>query len=244
MVRFEKPRKLLVKLSGEALGGDSGRGYAFDVVSYIATQLLALIKQDLQVAVVVGAGNVFRGDMLSSGSSDFALGKVPADQVGMLGTVMNGLVLQDAIQAQGGQATLFATHSMPSMTEPYVVQHVRESMKSGEICLCVGGTGNPLFTTDSAAALRGIELEVDLVVKATQVDGVYDSDPLAADSNAKKFDRLSLDQAIRNELGVMDLTALVLCRDHRVPIVVYKLMDSEALLQISQGTTYGTLVHP
>lgn len=191
--------------------------------------------------VVVGAGNIFRGHDLTQAALSYPLRRVVADQIGMLGTVINAMVLSEALEEAGVSTRVFATHEVVTVAEGYKVKTAKRALENGEVVFCAGGTGNPLFTTDTAACLRGIELEVDVVLKGTKVDGVYDRDPVN-DETAEKKSTLTYDEIIGQQLQVMDLSAILLCREHKMPLVVYKLMATGALERICKGEPEGTLV--
>ena len=231
--------RVLLKLSGEALAGKKSQPLCFDTLHFVANEISSIIDLGVKVALVVGAGNLFRGnDLIVDGSP---IKRVTADHIGMLGTVINALVLRDVIQSTGNDTQVYTPRGIGGVSETFSTANAKAAYDSGTIILCAGGTGNPFFTTDTAASLRAIELEADVVLKATQVDGVYDADPMK-DATATRFDSLTFDQVIQNGLGVMDLSAFALCRDHKVPIVVYKLGNAGALSRIVTGSKEGTLV--
>lgn len=178
---------------------------------------------------------------MTQSALSFPLRRVVADQIGMLGTVINAMVLSEALEDVGVNTRVFATHEVVTVAEGYQVKTAKRALKNGEVVFCAGGTGNPLFTTDTAACLRGIELEVDVVLKGTKVDGVYDRDPVN-DKTAEKKSTLSYDEIIDQQLQVMDLSAILLCREHKMPLVVYKLMATGALERICKGEPEGTLI--
>ena len=236
-----KYRRVLLKISGEAIGGAHHRGFDANVIRQLTHQLAEICSRDVKLAIVIGAGNIFRGEDLVDRESPGSLSQVTADQIGMLGTVMNAMVMSETLEKAGLRTRLFSTHEVVSIADQYSVRHAKEALDRNEIVFLAGGTGNPLFTTDTAACLRGIELEVDVVLKGTKVDGVYDRDPLTTKS-AEKSDRLTYDQVIREEMQVMDLSAILLCREHKMPLIVYKLMSENALDRICRGEPEGTLV--
>ena len=236
-----KYRRVLLKISGEAIGGAHHRGFDANVIRQLTHQLAEISSRDIKLAIVIGAGNIFRGEDLVDRESPGSLSQVTADQIGILGTVMNAMVMSETLEKAGLRTRLFSTHEVVSIAEQYSVRHAKEALERNEIVFLAGGTGNPLFTTDTAACLRGIELEVDVVLKGTKVDGVYDRDPLTTKS-AQKSERLTYDQVIREELQVMDLSAILLCREHKMPLIVYKLMSENALDRICRGEPEGTLV--
>lgn len=236
--RLRAPRRILVKLSGEALGGPSGGGIDPDVLSRTAAGIAASARTGIEIALVVGGGNLFRGAALAGAGLD----RVTGDQMGMLATAMNALALRDALAAAGIDAELLAAHAMASVADAYSARRARALLGAGTVLLLAGGTGNPLFTTDTAACLRAIEIEADLAVKATKVDGVYSADPLVH-ADAERFDALTYREAIDRRLRVMDLTAMALCEEHALPVVVCNIDEPHALTRIASGANVGTLIH-
>lgn len=234
-------RRILLKVSGEALAGPKKSGFDPETLAYFVDELATLVEDQIRVALVIGAGNLIRGQTLQSELQELGLQRVTADQMGMLGTIANGLAVRDLLEHRGIPTALFATHGLPSIVETYSVAVAQTALAEGRVVICAGGTGNPLFTTDSAACLRGIELNVDAVIKATQVDGVYDRDP-AMFKDAKRYDELTFDEAIERRLGVIDLTASTLCRENDIPVVVYALRESGALSRIIHGSNEGTTI--
>lgn len=232
-------RRVLIKFSGEALMGERSFGLDPEVVQRIAREITALAQSGVEVAVVVGGGNIFRGVSLSASGMDRAM----ADQIGMLATVMNALSLQDAVEREGAAARVMSAIAIHQVCEDYIRRVAVKHLEQGRVVILAAGTGNPFFTTDSAAALRGVELHADLVMKATKVDGIYSADPVR-DPSAKRYARLSYDQALQERLGVMDATAIVLCRDHGLPLRVYDMNKPGALERIVRGEDEGTLVEP
>ena len=235
-------RRILLKVSGEALAGADATGFDAPTLAWISGEIAALAAEGIEVAVVVGAGNIVRGRSLQAEFTGLGVLPVTADQMGMLGTVINGLALRDSLTHEGADVELYATHGIPSIVAPYAVADARRALDAGCIVICVGGTGNPMFTTDSAACLRGIELGVDVVVKATQVDGVYDGDP-HVDPNAKRYESLTFDEAIKKRLGVIDLTASALCRENGMSLIVCRFGNSGAFSRIVHGSSEGTIIH-
>ena len=230
-------KRLLLKLSGEALGGDAGFGIDPSVLHFLANEITALNNCDIEVAVVLGGGNIFRGEALSKDGMD----RVTGDRMGMLATVINGLALTDALNRSGLRAQVFSAAGVDGAVTRYNRDDADALMKAGGIAVLAGGTGNPFFTTDTAACLRGAELNVDAVLKATNVDGVYDSDP-KTNPNAVRFDRVSYDEVLARELRVMDLTAIVLAKEHSLPVVVFDMSQAGAMLDIAMGQPVGTSV--
>lgn len=218
--------------------GEHEFGIDPQVLHRIALEVGQLIGIGVQVGIVVGGGNLFRGAALQKTGLD----RVAGDHMGMLATVMNGLALRDAMVRSNIPTRLMSSIQMSGMVEHFDRLTATRYLGNGDVVIFVAGTGNPFFTTDSAACLRAIEIEADMVLKATKVDGVYDKDP-AIHNDAVKFDQLTFDQVLDRKLGVMDLTAICLCRDHSMPIRVFDMHDSSALVGIMVGKDYGTLVH-
>jgi uridylate kinase len=231
-------RRILLKLSGEALAGDAEYGVDPRVLRRVATEVIEAQASGVEIGLVLGGGNLFRGEQLAR------LGmvkRVTGDHMGMLATVMNALAFRDALVALGVRATVLSAIAISGIAEAYATEQAVARLGAGEIVLFAGGTGNPFFTTDSAACLRAIEIDADLVLKATKVDGVYSTDP-TRDPDAQRFDKLSYDEVIARDLRVMDLTAICLCRDHRLPIVVFDMAQAGALQRIVAGESLGTLI--
>ncbi|NCF43326.1 MAG: UMP kinase [Proteobacteria bacterium] len=229
--------RLLLKLSGEALGGDSGQGIDPAVLEHFCRQIQGAVDAGIELGVVVGGGNLFRGAALSAAGMD----RVVGDRMGMLATVMNALALGDFLTRQGIATQVYSATGIPGIVAAYDRDQALGAIAHGKVVILSGGTGNPLFTTDTAACLRGIELAADAVLKATNVDGVYSADP-KKDPSATRYTRVTFDQVIEQQLGVMDLTAMVLCRDHAMPIVVFDVQKDSALVAISEGADIGTRV--
>lgn len=233
-------QRILLKLSGEALMGQYDFGIDPEVLKQTAQQVVSQLNSGTQIALVIGGGNIFRGAGLAQGGID----RVSADQMGMLATVMNALAMQDAIQKLGSRCRIMSALKIDQLGEEYSAYKARECLESGEVLIFAAGTGNPYFTTDTAASLRAIEIKADLLLKATKVDGVYDSDPVK-NPQAIRYDSLDFDEAINKELGVMDLTAMVLCRENQLPLCVFNMFESDALAKIVDGNlAVGTLVKP
>jgi uridylate kinase len=230
-------RKILLKLSGEALLGDEDYGIDPKMIHRIAAEISEVNRTGVQVTVVIGGGNIFRGAGLAQSGID----RVTADHMGMLATVMNALALQDALESMGTDARVMSAVSVHDVCEDYIRRRAVRHLEKGRVVVCAGGTGNPFFTTDTAAALRAIEVGADIVLKATKVDGVYSSDP-AKDSSAQLFDAVSYDRVIEEKLGVMDTNAIVLCRDQGMPIRVFNGFGERNLIRLVQGEPIGTLV--
>ena len=230
-------RRILVKLSGEALMGDGDFGIDPAFLRRLAGEIRAMREYGAEIAVVVGGGNLFRGAGLARAGMD----RVTADHMGMLATVMNSLALQDALESIGVFVRVQSAIRINQVCEDYIRRRAVRHLEKGRVVIFAAGTGNPFFTTDSAASLRAIEIEADLLVKATKVDGVYDADPVT-NPGARRYDRLTYDQVLDQRLGVMDQTAIVLCRDHGLPLRVMNLNESGALVRIARGEDVGTLV--
>jgi uridylate kinase len=230
-------RRILVKLSGEALMGDGDFGIDPAFIRRLAGELRAMREYGAEIAVVVGGGNLFRGAGLARAGMD----RVTADHMGMLATVMNSLALQDALESIGVFVRVQSAIRINQVCEDYIRRRAVRHLEKGRVVIFAAGTGNPFFTTDSAASLRAIEIEADLLVKATKVDGVYDADPVTS-PGARRYDRLTYDQVLDRRLGVMDQTAIVLCRDHDLPLRVMNLNEPGALVRIARGEDVGTLV--
>lgn len=230
--------RILLKLSGEALSGNKDMGIDATVLDQMSLAIAHLVGLGVQVGIVVGGGNLYRGSQLQK---DGLVGRVTGDQMGMLATVMNGLALRDALERRNIKTRLMSAISINGVVETYSSRDAIRHLKNGEVCVFVAGTGNPFFTTDTAACLRGIEIEATLILKATKVDGVYDKDPSKHD-DAVKYDQLSFDEVLDKKLGVMDLTAICLCRDHSVPLQVFDMNKPGALLAVVMGEAEGTRV--
>ncbi len=233
-----KFKRILLKLSGEALMGKQGFGIDPTVLDQMALEIGQLVGIGVQVGLVIGGGNLFRGAALSEAGLD----RVTGDHMGMLATVMNALAMRDALERASIPTRVMSAISMAGVTDLYDRRQAVRSLSLGEVVIFSAGTGNPFFTTDSAASLRGIEIEADLVLKATKVDGVYDKDP-AKYKDAVRYDALTYDEVLEKKLGVMDLTAICLCRDHNQPLRVFKMDKKGALLNIVMGKSEGTLIH-
>ncbi len=230
-------RRVLLKLSGEGLMGQREYGFDFDVVNRIADEVRVVTEMGVQVSIVIGAGNIFRGNM----ASQSGLERAAADYMGMLGTVMNALALMDALEHAGVETRVQSAIEMRAVAEPYIRRRAIRHLEKGRVVIFGGGTGNPYFSTDTAAALRATEIGADVLIKATKVDGVYDSDP-NANHGAKKYDRLTYLDVLQQRLAVMDSTAVSLCMENKLPILVLNLWDEQALTKAILGEEVGTLV--
>ncbi len=232
-----KYKRLLVKLSGEALMGQYDFGIDPVVIKDLAVELDNLQRAGVEMGVVIGGGNIFRG----AGLAKAGLDRVTGDHMGMLATVMNALALKDGLQKQGLKASVMSGLSLPQVCENYTQRDARQRISQGEIVIFAAGTGNPYFTTDTGASLRAIEIQADLMIKATKVDGIYNADPMK-DSGAKKYDHLTYDQAIDQRLAVMDVTAMVLCNENNLDMAVCNISEANALLALAKGENLGTRV--
>lgn len=230
-------RRILLKLSGEALQGDHLFGIDAGKLARIAQEVASVTQLGVQVALVIGAGNLIRGADLCAAGFD----RISADQMGMLATIINGIALQDAIANKSIPVSLMSAFGVPSIAEQSDRAKAREYLNAGRVVIFAGGTGNPLVTTDSAAALRGIEVGADIVLKATKVEGVFSSDPIK-NPTAEQYERLSYEEVITQRLGVMDLTAILLCQDHSLPLRVFNMNKQGGLKRIVMGEEVGTLI--
>jgi uridylate kinase len=233
-----KYQRILLKLSGEALAGTNGFGIDPTEVEAIARRIQEVHALGVQVAVVIGAGNLWRGKQ----GLDRGMDRATADYMGMLGTVMNALALMDALERIGVYTRVQSAIEMRAVAEPYIRRRAIRHLEKGRVVIFSAGTGNPYFSTDTAAALRAMEIDADVLIKATKVDGVYDSDP-KKNPQAKKFDHLSYIEVLNRRLEVMDSTAISLCMENHLPILVLNLWDENALLDALQGKKVGTLVN-
>jgi len=230
-------RRVLLKLSGEALMGRGEYGISADVVERLAGEIRELVESRVQVALVVGGGNIFRGIGLAGRGMD----RVTGDQMGMLATVINALALQDAVEHAGLNARVMSAVRINQVCEDYIRRRAIRHLEKGRVVIFAAGTGNPFFTTDSAASLRAIEINADLMLKATKVDGIYSADPFT-DTSATRYTHLTYDEVIDQRLGVMDTTAIVLCRDNGMPLRVFDINKPGDLMDIAMGGDVGTLV--
>ena len=235
----QRYKRILLKLSGEQLMGEESFGIDPNVLDNMVSEISRVVEAGVQVGLVVGGGNLFRGAALSSAGLD----RVTGDQMGMLATVMNALAMCDALERCGISSRVMSAVPMSGFVDHYNKRNAVSCLEAGQVVIFAAGTGNPFFTTDSAACLRGIEIEADVVLKATKVDGIYSADPIR-DPTAKKYTRISYDQVIEKKLAVMDLTAICLCREHNMPLRVFKMDKPDALSNIVCGGDEGTLVQP
>lgn len=230
-------RRILLKLSGEALMGGGDYGIDPDVLTRIAGELKEVQALGVQIGVVIGGGNIFRGAGLARAGMD----RVTGDHMGMLATVINSLALQDALERVGTFARVMSALQIHEVSEDYIRRRAIRHLEKGRVTIFAAGTGNPFFTTDTAAALRAIEVGADILAKGTKVDGVYTADPVR-NPQAKRYDRLTFDRVINDKLNVMDTTAVVMCRENDVPIRVFNLQVAGELLRLARGEDVGTLV--
>lgn len=233
----KKYKRILLKLSGEALTGEEAFGIDPKILDRMALEVGQLVGIGVQVGLVVGGGNLFRGAALQRAGLD----RVTGDHMGMLATVMNALALRDALERSNIATQVLSSIPMSGVVDHYDRRKAIRALSNGDVVIFAAGTGNPFFTTDSSACLRGIEVDAELVLKATKVDGVYSADPFK-DPTAIKYDRLTYDEVLNKKLEVMDLTAICLCRDHNMPVRVFEMEKQGALLNIVRGGTDGTLI--
>jgi len=231
-------KRVLLKLSGESLAGNGNYGINETVLDSYARQIVEVAENKCEMAIVIGGGNIFRG--LHGTESGFD--RVKGDQMGMLATIINSLALESSIQKHGGRAKVFTSIRMEPVATLYKRDMALEEMAKSTVCIIAGGTGNPFFTTDTAAALRAVELKADVLMKGTRVDGVYTGDPEKI-SGAKRFDRISFDDVIAKQLKVMDSTAFTFCRENKMPLIVFNINIPGNLLKLVNGSEIGTLIY-
>jgi len=236
-VANKKINRILLKLSGEALLGQKPFGVDPDVLIYLAEEIKSIVDAGVQTGIVIGGGNIFRGEGLAQSGID----RVTGDQMGMLATIINALALQDALERQGLVARVMSALKVNEVCEDYIRRRAIRHLEKGRVTIFAAGTGNPYFTTDSAASLRAVEIEADLLIKATRVNGVFSQDPLQND-DALHFESISYDEFISKKLGVMDTTSIVMCRDNNLPVRVYDMNIPNALFDIVKGKNIGTLI--
>jgi uridylate kinase len=236
---MQKPQyqRLLVKLSGEALMGTQGHGIQPSVLDQIAREIVAVKELGIQLSLVIGGGNIFRGLKAASQGMD----RAQADYMGMMATVMNALAMQDALERLGLQTRVQSAIQMAELCEPYIRRRAMRHLEKGRVVIFAGGTGNPYFTTDTAACLRAMEVHAEAICKATKVDGIYDRDP-KLDPEAKLFSRLTYNDVLTRDLKVMDQTAIALCKENNLPIIVFNLTQAGNITRIALGETIGTRV--
>jgi len=231
-------KRILLKLSGEALMGEDPYGINRQTIEAIVQEIAAVARMGVEIGVVIGGGNIFRGVAPGAAGMD----RATADYMGMLATVMNALALQDAMRRAGLDCRVQSALNIEQVVEPYIRGKAIRYLEEGKVVVFAAGTGNPFFTTDTAAALRASEVGAEIVLKATKVDGVYTADP-HKDATARRFERISFDEAIQRNLKVMDATALTLCRDQKLPVTVFSIFKKHALQRVVTGENEGTLVH-
>ena len=231
-------KRVLLKLSGEALMGDDAFGINRATIERMVAEIKEVVETGVEMAVVIGGGNIFRG--MAGGAA--GMDRATADYMGMLATVMNALALQDAMKHAGLEARVQSALRIDQVVEPYIRPRAMRHLSEGKIVIFAAGTGNPFFTTDTAAALRGVEIGAEVVLKATKVDGIYTADP-KKDPNATRYSDITFDEAISKNLGVMDATAFALCRDQKMPIKVFSIFKEGGLMRVIKGEDEGTLVH-
>jgi uridylate kinase len=237
--KYQPYERILLKLSGEVFGGDKGTGFDFAVIDHLAQQIKHIWSLGTAVALVVGGGNIFRGARAGPPGMD----RVSADHMGMLGTVINAICLQDALERQGLETRVLSAIEMRAVTEPYIKRRAERHLEKRRIVIFAAGTGNPYFTTDTAAALRASEIGAQVLIKATKVDGIYDKDP-KTHADAQRFTHISYNDVLQRNLQVMDGTAIAFCRENSIPILVVSLSDDQGLLRGVQGEPVGTYVGP
>ena len=230
-------RRVLLKLSGEALMGDLNYGIKPKVIQRIANEIATARESGVEIAIVIGGGNIFRGSGLARAGMD----RVTGDHMGMLATVMNALAIQDALESINVHARVMSALEINAICEDYIRRRAVRHLEKGRVVILAAGIGNPFFTTDTAASLRAIEIGADVLLKATKVDGVFDSDP-EKNPDAKKFDAVSYDQVLTDKLSVMDATAIVMCRDNNLPLRIFNLIEPGALVKAMSGDKIGTIV--
>ena len=232
-----KYKRILLKLSGESLIGEKGYGIDSDRLSFFASNIQKVADKQVQIAIVIGGGNIYRGVQFEGAGFD----RVQGDHMGMLATIINGMALQSALEKINIATRLMTAIRMEQIAEPYIRRKAIRHLEKGRVVIFGGGTGNPYFSTDTAATLRAIEIEANIIMKGTRVDGIYSSDP-EKDNSAKKYDEISFDEIYKKELNVMDLTAFTLCKENQLPIKVFNMNIENNLLRICQGENIGTLV--
>ena len=230
-------KRILLKLSGEALLGDQQFGVDPKVLIYLAKEIKSVTDKGVEVGIVIGAGNIFRGEGLAESGID----RVTGDHMGMLGTIINALAIQDALEREDIVARVMSALKVNEVCEDYIRRRAIRHLEKGRVTIFAAGTGNPYFTTDSAASLRAVEIEADLLVKATRVNGVFSEDPIV-NQKAEHFEKISYDDFISKGLKVMDTTSIVMCKENNLPVQVYDISSKNALLQIVQGKNVGTLI--
>ena len=231
-------RRILLKLSGEILAGQQGFGIDPEIVNNLACKIIEIANKNIQVGIVIGGGNIFRGIAASSKG----LERVPADYLGMMATIMNSVALQSQLEKIGCDTRLMSGFNIDQVCEPFIRRRAIRHLEKNRIVIFGAGLGKPYFTTDSTASLRAIEIEANVVLKGTRVDGIYSSDP-EKDKNAKKFTEISFDDVYKNNLGIMDMTAFTLCKENKLPIIIFDMNKPNNLASIIEGKKIGTLVY-
>ena len=231
-------KRVLIKLSGEALMGDLSFGISPEMIKYVAGEIRSVAELGVQIGIIVGGGNIFRGIAASS----YGMDRSQADHMGMLATVINSLALQDALEKQGIETRVQTAISMHEVAEPYILRRANRHLERGRVVIFGAGTGNPYFTTDTAAVLRGQEIHAEILLKATKVDGLYDADPIK-DVNARILKRISYMEVLEKQLRVMDMTAISLAMDNQMPLAVFKLKDKGNIRKVVCGDNIGTLIN-
>tara|TARA_B110000438_G_C15784922_1_gene637979 strand:+ start:201 stop:914 length:714 start_codon:yes stop_codon:yes gene_type:complete len=229
-------KRVLLKISGESLAGDLKYGIDPNQTQKISKKIKLLIKKNIQIGIVIGGGNIFRGISASANG----MNRVPADYLGMLATIMNSVALQSALENEDCDTRVMSALSITQLAEPYIRRRATRHLEKGRVVIFGGGTGNPYFTTDTAAALRGIEIDADVIIKATKVSGIYSSDPIK-NTNAVKYDKISFKDVIEKELGVMDLTAFTLCKENNLPIAIININDN-SLIDLMNNKNVGSII--
>jgi len=230
-------KRVLIKLSGEVLANKYGFGIDPEKVAYLAEQIKPVYNSNIDIGLIIGAGNIFRGMEAAAGGMD----RVTGDYLGMLATIMNAIAVQDSLEKIDCQTRALSAINITQIAEPYIRRRAIRHMEKGRIVIIAGGTGNPFFTTDSAAALRATELGAEILLKGTKVDGVYDKDPVEY-TDAKKYEKLTYEKVIQDNLRVMDMTAITLCKENNIPIRVFNIKNSGLLLDIVMGSKIGTAI--
>ena len=236
-MKNKKIKRILLKLSGEALLGDQPFGVDPKVLVYLAKEIKSIVDNDVEIGIVIGGGNIFRGEGLAQSGID----RVTGDQMGMLATIINALAIQDALEREGLVVRVMSALKVNEVCEDYIRRRAIRHLEKGRVTIFSAGTGNPYFTTDSAASLRAVEIEADLLIKATRVNGVFSEDPLV-NHQAEHFEKITYDDFISMGLRVMDTTSIVMCKENNLPVRVYDISIDNALLQIVQGKNVGTLI--
>ncbi|MBM4194981.1 MAG: UMP kinase [Gemmatimonadetes bacterium] len=230
-------RRILLKLSGEALAGDGGHGFDFETIAAYARALKEVVATGVQVGLVIGGGNIVRGSQISKLGMD----RVSADYMGMLGTVINAMAFQDIMEREGVDTRVMTAIRMDELAEPFIRRRALRHLEKGRVVIFAAGTGNPYFSTDTAAVLRGIQMKADVIIKATSVDGIYSADPKTTPT-ARRFAKISYKDVMKKELAVMDQTAITLCKENQLPIIVLDINAPQAVLKAIRGERVGTLV--